>query len=352
MAYQALIYGLCGGILLLLSLLLLSNLPKVNKRANIFLGICSFFLCSVFVQLLLENSNYLENAMLLASLEFGRWAIFPCFFIAIQLYLSPDQPYKKYAIHFVPTLILVPLLWSPYTLPDVLRYVIRYFLYGQLLVYGVWSYVLLYKHRLLLNTFSTSPGAIDLRWIMNIWWVILFLGIMSLVTRFFPLVSLLIDSSYVVGILFFSYYALSQTAIYPVRDEQVPVIKAAVLSKDKERLTMEQVQFFKERLQDLMDKDQPYLDPLLSLPHLAERIGLSIHELSYVLNTGIDSNFYQFINGYRIRYAQQLLKDNILNGYSIQEISIRSGFNSKTTFYTSFKQEVGMTPKRYLLKVE
>ncbi len=120
------------------------------------------------------------------------------------------------------------------------------------------------------------------------------------------------------------------------------------MCKDKERLTAEQVGFFRERLLNVMDNDKPYLDPTLTLPLLADKIGLSVHALSYVLNTGVDLNFYQFINAYRIRHAQQLLAENTRNNYTIQEIFIRSGFNSKTTFYMAFKQVVGMTPKQYL----
>ncbi|TYR36641.1 AraC family transcriptional regulator [Sphingobacterium phlebotomi] len=349
MIYKILVYGLCGGSLFLLTLLLLFNQPKANKGANLFLGICSFFLSSVFIQLLLESVTLLEPVVpLLYFLEFGRWAILPCFFVAINLYISPDQSPFKYFWHFIPTLILIALLPGGYVLPNFVIYTIRYFLYIQFLLYGIWTYVLLRKHRALLKNISADFHEVDLQWVLNIWWGILLLGVLSLIVRFTPSLSPLMDSFYLVGVLFFCYYALSQTAIYQLVDKEVAIIKEAVLCKDKERLTVEQVSFFKERLLNLMDRDKLYLDPTLTLPLLADKIGLSVHELSYVLNTGMDLNFYQFINGYRICYAKQLLRENTRNDYRIQEIFIRSGFNSKTTFYTAFKQEVGMTPKQYL----
>ncbi|MBD1425579.1 AraC family transcriptional regulator [Sphingobacterium arenae] len=348
MIYKILIYGLCGGSLFLLALLLLFNQPKANKGANLFLGICSFFLSSVFIQLLLESVNMLEQVALLYFLEFGRWAILPCFFVAINLYISPDQLPFKYFLHFTPTLLLILLLPGGYDLPNFVVYTIRYFLYIQFLLYGIWTYVLLRRHRALLKKISADVHDVDLQWVLNIWWGMLFLGVCSLVVRFVPSLSPLMDGFYLVGVLAFCYYALSQTAIYQLVDSEVPVIKAAILCKDKERLTAGQVGFFKERLLSLMDSDKPYLDSTLTLPLLADKIGLSVHELSYVLNTGVDLNFYQFINGFRIRYAKKLLKENTQNDYSIQEIFIRSGFNSKTTFYTAFKQIVGMTPKQYL----
>lgn len=348
MIYKILIYGLCGGSLFLLALLLLFNQPKANKRANLFLGICSFFLSSVFIQLLLESVNILEQISLLYFLEFGRWAILPCFFVAINLYIAPDQLPFKYFLHFIPTLLLILLLPGGYVLPGLVVYTIRYFLYIQFLIYGIWTYVLLRKHRALLKKISAEVFEVDLQWVLNIWWGILFLGLLSFIVRFVPSLSPLTDGCYLIGVLFFCYHALSQTAIYQLEDKEVSIIKAAVSCKDKERLTAGQVGFFKERLLYLMDSDKPYLNPTLTLPLLADKIGLSVHELSYVLNTGVDLNFYQFINGYRIRYAKKLLKENTQNDYSIQEIFIRSGFNSKTTFYTAFKQIVGMTPKQYL----
>ncbi|SFS72082.1 AraC family transcriptional regulator [Sphingobacterium wenxiniae] len=352
MVYQALIYGLCGGSLFLLSLLLMFNLPKVNKQANLFLGICSFFLSCVFIQLLLDAVNAEEQTPLLFFLEFGRWAILPCFFVALNLYISPEKPYTHYLIHFLPTLFLFPILTGNYTLPAFGVYVIRYFLYFQLLLYAVWSNFLLKQHRLSVEKFTSQAGNIDLNWIQKLLGILFLLGVLSFSGRFFPLFSPIVDALYLLCIVQYSYYALSQTAIYPVSNNQVPVIKEAVISKDKERLTADQVSLFKERLLEMMKQDQPYLDPTINLPILAEQVGLSVHELSYVLNTGIGLSFYQFINGYRIRHARQLLENTANEDYSIYEISIRSGFNSKTTFYTAFKQEVGMTPKHYLQQIQ
>src|SRR5690606_14701966 len=118
MVYQALIYGLCGGSLFLLSLLLMFNLPKVNKQANLFLGICSFFLSCVFIQLLLYAVNAEEQTPLLFFLEFGRWAILPCFFVALNLYISPEIHYTHYLILFLPTLSIFPLLTANLMMPS------------------------------------------------------------------------------------------------------------------------------------------------------------------------------------------------------------------------------------------
>lgn len=42
-----------------------------------------------------------------------------------------------------------------------------------------------------------------------------------------------------------------------------------------------------------------------------------------------------------------MLKDPKFDNYSLLSIGLECGFNSKTSFYTNFKKETGLTPKAY-----
>ncbi len=55
---------------------------------------------------------------------------------------------------------------------------------------------------------------------------------------------------------------------------------------------------FKDSLPELMREEKPYLDTELNLVELAELMGISAHQLSYVINTGFNENFYYFVNKY------------------------------------------------------
>jgi YesN/AraC family two-component response regulator len=53
----------------------------------------------------------------------------------------------------------------------------------------------------------------------------------------------------------------------------------------------------------------------------------------------------------RIAHAIQLLKDNRNKKFTMEAIGNMSGFNSRTTFYVSFKKTMGISPNEYLQKL-
>jgi YesN/AraC family two-component response regulator len=64
-----------------------------------------------------------------------------------------------------------------------------------------------------------------------------------------------------------------------------------------------------DELQQLMNCDHPYLNSQLSLPQLADKLGVSVHYLSQIINEQLCQNFFDFINHYRINQSKVLLKD-------------------------------------------
>lgn len=59
-------------------------------------------------------------------------------------------------------------------------------------------------------------------------------------------------------------------------------------------------------------------------------------------------NFYNFINRYRIQEAIKLMNSESSGKFSIEGIARQSGFNSRSSFYTAFKTETGLTPSSFL----
>lgn len=103
----------------------------------------------------------------------------------------------------------------------------------------------------------------------------------------------------------------------------------------------------RNRLQDYMTSEKPYLDPSLSLPVLAKRIHISKGHLSQVVNTSFNQNFCDFINAYRIEESKRLLSGNPDAAETILEIAYRVGFNSKSAFNRAFKKHTDLTPKEF-----
>lgn len=102
-----------------------------------------------------------------------------------------------------------------------------------------------------------------------------------------------------------------------------------------------------EKLDDLMARVKLYQDPGLHLDGLADSMGISTRSLSAMINGHYEQNFYDFVNGYRVRDAQRQLEDPKLKSKTIQRILEDAGFNSKSTFNTFFKKVTGKTPSEY-----
>ena len=98
-------------------------------------------------------------------------------------------------------------------------------------------------------------------------------------------------------------------------------------------------------LQRHMADARPYLDSTLTLTELAEQMRISPNYLSQVINEQTGSNFFDFVNQYRVEAAKERLRES--GQTSILAIAMDAGFNSKSAFYTAFKQHSDMTPGQF-----
>lgn len=101
---------------------------------------------------------------------------------------------------------------------------------------------------------------------------------------------------------------------------------------------------WRDRLVQLMNQEQPWREPDLTLHELAQRLGAHPALLSRVLNTGCGQNFNDFVNTYRTQEAQRKLADPRFAHYSLMGVALESGFNSKSTFNRVFKKLTGQAP--------
>jgi len=96
-----------------------------------------------------------------------------------------------------------------------------------------------------------------------------------------------------------------------------------------------------------MTEEKPYFEGDLTLQKLADRLSISPHHLSQIINDKIGQNFFDFINSYRIEEAKKLLLDPRGELLTILAISEETGFNSKSSFNNAFKKYTGQTPSQF-----
>ena len=100
-----------------------------------------------------------------------------------------------------------------------------------------------------------------------------------------------------------------------------------------------------DQLKDLMEKKKIYTDKTLSLASLAERVNLTAHQLSQLLNEQLDQNFNSYINGFRVKAAREYLMTRL--DLKIEAIASMVGYSSMASFFTQFKKETGKTPHQF-----
>ncbi len=102
-----------------------------------------------------------------------------------------------------------------------------------------------------------------------------------------------------------------------------------------------------ENITKYMASNESYRNEELRLSDLACSTGYAGNTISMVLNLHQHENFYHFVNRYRIEDVKKSLSDPERASESILSIAMDSGFRSKSTFNTVFREITGKTPSQY-----
>ncbi|MCB9266459.1 MAG: helix-turn-helix transcriptional regulator [Lewinellaceae bacterium] len=154
--------------------------------------------------------------------------------------------------------------------------------------------------------------------------------------------------------------ALIVLCVVPLTLKREEPVKA--VSRDEETLAAQIVQrepadadiirknagLFKQ-LDVILQQEKLYLDPGLTLPQFSKLADSTPKQVSRAINSVGGQSFFDYINGYRVFTAQELLadKDKSLN---LREVMYAAGFHSKHTFETAFRKVSGMTPGQFTRK--
>ncbi len=103
-----------------------------------------------------------------------------------------------------------------------------------------------------------------------------------------------------------------------------------------------------KKFKELLEKEKIYKQPDISASKLARKLNTNTSYLSIIIHNRFEESFKSIINKYRINEARRLLTSPEYSKYSIEGIAEEVGYNSRSTFYQSFKQITGLTPTQYL----
>ena len=94
-------------------------------------------------------------------------------------------------------------------------------------------------------------------------------------------------------------------------------------------------------------EEKIYCDPDLKVYHLAQRLGVTTHNISQTINSKAQKPFYDLVNAHRVDHLKQLLTAPDKQQFTILGLGLESGFNSKTSLNRIFKQHTGMSPSTF-----
>lgn len=100
-----------------------------------------------------------------------------------------------------------------------------------------------------------------------------------------------------------------------------------------------------DRIVSLVQSENAYLQKSLCLDDIALRLGSNRSYISRAINQYGETSFVDFINRYRIEYAEQRMEDS--PNLTLNAIAEVSGFSSYSSFYRAFIAVKGVSPKRH-----
>lgn len=368
------IEALFTGPTFIVAFLIFANANRVNSKANSWLGV--FIFCVFLIQLssLLQKNHFFDTRPgVYDFINLVNYIIAPIFYFSIIYFISPHRKWRLTDnLHFLfAFLMLILTVLAQFVVsnqpksPDekklettaIIIFIIIYCL--QVIPYCIVAYNKINRYQKTLFLYSSNTEAINLNWLKKIvacvllitalWLCDLIFGF-SETSHAFEAVS---GIFYFIGVCYIAYHSLRQKEIFPYTKEEKKdietIIEETETADERKRklITDEKLDEYKQSLTALMDKEKPYLDYEISLVKLAAQFKTSPHLLSYIINTGFNENFFQFINRYRVKEAKQMILNPNMNHLSLIGIAFEVGFNSKTVFNTTFKKITGKTPSEF-----
>ncbi len=335
--------GVFNGILL--SVYFIFFTPK-KYLSNYLLGALLFVLS---IRIGKSVVYYFDNSLSKIYLQIGLSA---CFFIGPFLYFfvkSEIEQIKKmpkpWIVILVVWLSIIVIIGNIYPYENFREIWWNYIIYG---IYIQWGIHIAFSGFLFVNIIMKIFQKATLKpfekWLLTIWG-----GVFILFICYVWAIFSITKGVYILGGVSFSIilYAIVFTLIYRKKTDDLSSFSTQKYIAKK--LKNEEAQVIVGKLEKVMHEKEIFKNPNLKLNDLAKEINISGHQLSQLLNDNLEKNFTLFINEYRISEACKILSTK--TNLTIEAIGDEVGFNSKSTFFATFKKIKGMTPNLYLQQI-
>lgn len=216
----------------------------------------------------------------------------------------------------------------------------------------------LIRHHALLKTYFSSTENQELIWIYCVAFLLFSALVSSVLGLFFNILdhaNYFIDGVDLVLVFILAHWGLRQSSFvektqtnmeleYPLHSNISNEPQKITTKYEKSALSESHIDRIEANIHAVIVHDKLYLNPNLTLGHLAKAVGEQSNYVSQTLNGRIGETFFDFINAWRIKEAIPLINET---NDTILDIAYAVGFNSRSSFYKAFKREIGVTPSAY-----
>jgi AraC-like DNA-binding protein len=147
-------------------------------------------------------------------------------------------------------------------------------------------------------------------------------------------------------------YGLPQLdyAIFSRKNRSIPSDDDILEANKKARafeISDEKLVILKNKVDAYVAK-KPYLTPDFNLTIMSSDTDIPVHHLSYYFNEHLKVNFNTWKNDLKIAHVISLIENGTGEILTLDALAKQAGFGSRTSFFNSFKQKMGVTPSDYL----
>lgn len=299
-----------------------------------------------------------SNPMLISFLDLFLWQfLYPTtLFIFFYKTSNPTSDNtRRLSFLYLPFIILSTLniylslstTFQLYNLPDiVLNYRLLFYKTISFLsiVFPIYMIVLSYKYTLAKKNSLSKKW---LKYLLAFLSLIILFGVVLESYRFLFLEKLPLTYLWTFSSIFIYWLTYNGMYQFKLSNDQYEIREITKKTKKKPIDTVNSKSSHFKNLMFLIEENKIHHNSNLSRDRVAELLELSNSYLSQIIKENTSANFSDYINSHRIKDVKQMLKDPTFDKYSLLSIGLECGFNSKTSFYTNFKKETGLTPKEY-----
>ncbi len=237
------------------------------------------------------------------------------------------------------------------------------------IVYFVLSLITLNKHRKNIENQFSNTDKINLNWLRYLIVGLLIIWIAVIFTS-----DVYIFTVVVLYIFFIGFFGIKQTAVFAYNNIHPTSSKFSIQDlpdtsngvepesdvSNEDTGNTEKIKYMKSGLSEqeqqeihamlshLMEQGKPFTNPELTLGDVADQLKVHPNNLSQVINSVAQKNFYDFINSRRVAEFIHQVRQPENQNFTLLSIAYECGFNSKSSFNRNFRKITGLSPSEYL----